>query len=196
MRSAVCVLTVFATGVAAAGQNNSGAQTTSSGVTAEWDVRAYMAAMAADIRRLEPALNSASPAEWVSKGAPDTYVRQLQSSQASMKNLVAATEKLAREPERLSTAMDAYFQMERMELLVSSLLDGIRKYQSPELADDMTRAFSENMVHRDRLRQHIRDLATTREQEYEIVNQEAQRCRGMLSRQAAPEPKPPTRRKK
>ena len=153
-----------------------------------------MQAMAGDLAKMGPIFAQVSPAEWVAKGAPDAYVRQLQSTQASMRGLIAATEKLAREPEKLSTALDAFFQMERMELLIGSLLDGIRRYQSSELADTLSRSFAENTVHRDRLRQHIRDLASTREQEYSIINAEAQRCRGtILQQQPSASPKKPTK---
>jgi hypothetical protein len=154
-----------------------------------------MADMATDIRKLAPIFAEVSPAEWVAKGAPDAYVRQLQSTQASMQNLIVAIDKLAAEPEKLSTALDAFFQLERMELLVASLQDGIRRYQSADLADALTRTLGENTVHRDRLRQHIRDLAGTREQEYAIINQEAQRCRGMISREVPASAKKPVTRK-
>jgi hypothetical protein len=117
-------------------------------------------------------------------------VKQLDSARASARSLVAATSLLAQQPEKLPVALDAFFQMERMELLLTSLRDGIRKYQSGDLADHLNQAFAKDVVHRDRLRQHIRDLASLREQEFQIANEEAQRCRGMLTRQTAPEPRP------
>ena len=149
-----------------------------------------MGALAADIKNLEPLLNSVSPQEWMAKGAPAAYVKQLDSARASARSLVAATSLLAQQPEKLPVALDAFFQMERMELLLTSLRDGIRKYQSGDLADHLNQAFAKDVVHRDRLRQHIRDLANLREQEFQIANEEAQRCRGMLTRQTAPEPRP------
>jgi len=149
-----------------------------------------MGALAADIKNLEPLLNSVNPQEWMAKGAPAAYVKQLDSARASARSLVAATSLLAQQPEKLPVALDAFFQMERMELLLTSLRDGIRKYQSGDLADHLNQAFAKDVVHRDRLRQHIRDLASLREQEFQIANEEAQRCRGMLTRQTAPEPRP------
>jgi hypothetical protein len=135
------------------------------GVTAEWDVRSYMTQLVAD-------------------------VQQSKSSLDAMEHLVAATEDLSRQPEKLSAAIETFFQLERMELLVASLNNGVRKWQSEHTANEMSEALSANMVHRDRLRQHIRDLASARENEQRIMNEEAQRCRGMLTREA---PAPPVR---
>ncbi|MBC8167993.1 MAG: hypothetical protein H7Y20_19250 [Bryobacteraceae bacterium] len=168
-------------------------QTQPAGVTAEWDVRNQMATLSNDVRKLDPLLQYAAPEEWIQRGAPEAYVRQLNSARSSLESLIAATTLLARQPEKLPVALDAFFQMERMELLMTSLRDGIRKYQSGDLADMMNRAFAVNVVHRDRLRQHIRDLANLREQEFQIANEEAQRCRGTLTKQTQPEQRLPAK---
>jgi hypothetical protein len=43
---------------------------------------------------------------------------------------------------------------------------------------------NENGGDRDRLREYVRDLATEKEQEFKIADQEAQRCRGTLMRES------------
>jgi hypothetical protein len=154
------------------------------GTSPEWDVKANMTSLAEDVRRLEPVLVQVQPSGWVEKGAPGTYIKQLQSSKASLQQLIAATDALAQNPDRLTSAIDALFRLERMELLLGSLKEGARKYQSPEIADQLTVLIAQNSIHRDRLRQHISDLAAAREQEIRLMDQEAQRCRSMLSRQA------------
>ena len=158
------------------------------GVAPEWDVRSNMTELSADVAKLQPLLEQLQPREWVNKGAPDTYVKQLQSASASLQHLIAATAALGADPDKLSTALDAFFKMEKMELLLGSLKDGARRYQSPALADRITAAVAANSVHRDRLRQHVSELAAAREQELEIMDQEAQRCRGTLSREGAATP--------
>ena len=156
------------------------------GVAPEWDVKTNLGTLARDAAKLEPLLKQLKPQDWVGRGAPSAYVKQVQSAQFSIEHLIAATQALAQNPERLPLALDAFFEMERMELLITSVRDGVRRYQSPELADALNREFASNSVHKDRLRQYIRELARTREQEYEIVNQEAQRCRGVLTRDPTP----------
>jgi hypothetical protein len=155
----------------------------SQGVSPEWDIKSNMSALASDVRRLEPLLQQVKPEDWVPKGAPDAYIRQLQSSTVSLKHLIAATDGLARDPERLPAALDTFFQLEKMELLLASLREGVRRYQSPTLADQFVALLASNSVHRDRLRQHITDLAAVREQEFQVVDREAQRCRASLSKQ-------------
>ena len=159
---------------------------TENGVAAAWDVRSFMTELDNGVRNLEPLLGSLTPRDWIAKGAPGAYIRQVESTQKSMLSLFEATSKLSHEPERLTAAIDAYFQMERMELLLNSLKEGVRKYQSSEAADRFNVVIGENSVHRDRLRQHVSDLAATREQEFRIVDQEAQRCRGLILRQPEP----------
>jgi len=163
------------------------------GVSADWVVRNSASALADQIHRIEPILNQAKPDEWIAKGAPDAYVRQLRSTQASMQYLIASTDKLVRDPERLTVALEAFFRMESMEGLLGSLRDGIRKYQSPQLADQLNVLLSETANNREKLRQHIVDLAATREQEFQVADQEAQRCRNLLVRET---PAAPNRRSK
>jgi hypothetical protein len=151
------------------------------GISPEWDVKVNMATLAADVKRLEPLLEQVKAADWREKGAPEAYIRQLRSSRASLENLILATAALANDPDRLTTALDAFFRMEKMEILIESLKEGVRKYQSSELADQLTELLASNSIHRDRLRQHIVDLAAAREQELKLMDQEAQRCRSQLS---------------
>lgn len=167
------------------------------GVAAEWEVKTRMAAMASDVGRIEDLLRRVRPQEWIEKGAPDAYMQQLESSRTSMQILIAATEKLAKEPEKLSASLDALFRMDRMDLLLQSLQAGVRKYQGPSLADDIVRFMGDHSRHRDMLRQHSVDLAAARENELKIINAEAQRCRTELSRRNEPEtqPKPLVRRR-
>jgi hypothetical protein len=170
------------------------------GIAAAWDVKSRMAAMAADVGRIEDLLRRVRPNEWIAKGAPDAYLRQLESSQNSMQLLIANTEKLAKEPEKLSVCLDALFRMDNMDLLLQSLQAGVRRYQGPSLADDIVRFMADNSRHRDMLRQHSVELAAARENELKIIDAEAQRCRTELARKNEPEVQqvtpPPARRRK
>ena len=159
------------------------AQEQAAGIAAEWDVKANMKTLAAEVRRLEPVLTQIDPRAWVEKGAPAAYVKQAESVRTAIQHLVGATDKLAQEPEKLTAALDALFRVQYMESLLGSLREGVRKYQSPSMADQISGVLVENAAHREKLRQHIVDLANTREHEIEIMNREAQRCRETISRQ-------------
>lgn len=168
------------------------------GITADWDVKGKMLALANDVARIEDLLARTRPTEWVAKGAPDAYIQQLESCKASFQLLLESAGKLAKDPERLSIALETLFRMDSMDMLLTSLQGGIRKYQGPSLADDIMRFIADNSRHRDVLRQHSVDLAATRENEFKVMSAETQRCRTELARKDAPEtqPRPVVRRRK
>jgi hypothetical protein len=159
----------------------------SGGIAPEWDVRKNLAALAANAQRLQPLLEQLRPQDWISQGAPDTYLAQWKSTQEQVRGLVYSTEQLTREPEKLTAALDAFFRIEALGALLRSLSEGLRKYQNPALADLLLSAAAEGAANRERLRQYIVDLAADKEKQFKVMDQEAQRCRGLLSR------KPPER---
>ncbi len=157
----------------------------SSGVTSEWDIRKILDALSQQASHLKPIIDQVQPAGWQSKGASETYVAQWSTAQAQLKYLLASTDAFARQPERLAIGLDAYFRMQAMETALSSLVEGVRKYQNPALASIMQSVIAENSTNRDRLRQYLQDLANQKEQEFEVADREAQRCRAALLQQPA-----------
>ena len=89
----------------------------------------------------------------------------------------------------MTLALETLFRLQAVESQVNSLVDGVRRYQNPAVGDLLVSVVSANSANRDQLRQYITDLAQTKEQEFKIVDKEAQRCRGSLS--ARPTPAPP-----
>jgi hypothetical protein len=163
------------------------------GVSAPWDVAKEASVLAEQAERLKPILEQLTPAEWQAKGAPAAYVAQLKSTQDEVGYLTDAAAKFGKQPERLTLALETYFRLQSVEMQVTSLVDGVRRYQNPAVGDLLVSVLAANSGNRDQLRQYISDLAQTREDEYRVVDQEAQRCRGNLVRQPAPRstaPKP------
>jgi hypothetical protein len=80
-----------------------------------------------------------------------------------------------------------------MESTLGSLVEGIRKYQNPALADLTQSVMAENSNNLDRLRHYLQDLAAQKEQEFQIADREAQRCRSVLLNQPAPKERKPSR---
>jgi len=160
------------------------------GVSAEWDISQTVAALTAQAVRLKPILDQLTPQEWVSKGAPAAYVTQWQGAQDDLGYLVDSARALDKQPERLTLALDTYFRLQSLEVRLASLVGGVRNYQNPAVGDLLVGVSAENSANRDKLRQYITDLAATKEQEFKIVDQEAQRCRTVLTRPAPPKPAP------
>jgi hypothetical protein len=172
------------------GNQTSSSQTPPS-VSAEWDVSPTLDALSAQARRLKPILDQLTPQEWVAKGAPDTYVLQWKRAQDELGYLVDSAKAVEKQPERLTLALDTYFRLQSLEARLNSLVEGVRNYQNPAVGDLLMGVLAENSANRDKLRQYITDLAATKEQEFQIVDKEAQRCRGVLTQQT---PKPATKK--
>ena len=154
-----------------------------SGVSADWDVSKSVAALSAQAARLKPILDQLTPQQWVAKGAPEAYVQQWRAAQNELGYLVDSAKSLEKQPERLTLALDTYFRLQALETQLHSLADGVRNYQNPAVGDLLVGVLEENSSNRDNLRQYITDLAAQKEQEFQTVDKEAQRCRGILSRQ-------------
>jgi hypothetical protein len=121
--------------------------------------------------------------------ASEWDARKLNTTQVQLKYLISSSEAFSRQPERLSLGLDIYFRMQAVESTLDSLTEGVRKYQNPALASLMQSVISENSTNRDRIRQYLQDLAMQKEQEFQVADREAQRCRATLLRQPAPKTK-------
>src|SRR5579864_6569674 len=165
------------------------------GVSAPWDISQTVGALAAQAERLKPILEQLTPEQWQAKGAPATYVAQWRAAQDEVGYLVSAANALGKQPDKLSLAFETYFRMQAVEGEINSLVEGVRRYQNPAVGDLMISVMAANSSNRDQLRQYITDLAESKEQEFQVVDKEAQRCRGTLVRQGPPRPaaapKPP-----
>jgi hypothetical protein len=161
------------------------------GVSAPWDISQTVTALAAQAERLKPVLEQLTPQQWQSKGAPATYVTQWHAAQDEVGYVLRAADALGKQPDKLSLAFETYFRMQAVEAQINSLVEGVRRYQNPAVGDLMISVMAANSTNRDQLRQYITDLAETKEQEFQIADKEAQRCRGMLVRQAPARPAAP-----
>jgi hypothetical protein len=158
------------------------------GISAEWDLRASLDALAAQTARLVPILEQVRPADW--KGAPGAYAVQLNSARTQAAGLKAVVEALRKDPEKLTTALDVFLRIQSLDSVVRSVIEGVRKYQNPALADLLLGVLSEGGKSQLQLRQYVADLAQLKEAEFQVMEQEAQRCRSTLTRQPKTAKKP------
>jgi hypothetical protein len=163
------------------------AQAQSGGLPPEWEVRQEMATLCDHVQRFKPILDRAKPGNW--RGAPAAYVDQGQRVGAETDYLIGAAQSLAGHPQMLTSALTTYFRMQSLDLMLRSYAEGIRKYQSPALAGELLVALTSAAADREKLRQYILDLAADKEQECRVMDEEAQRCRGLLSRESRGVPK-------
>jgi hypothetical protein len=153
------------------------------GVESEWDLKKMLDSLSAGARRLKPIMEQANPQTWRDAQAAQSYSAQWKSAQNQIQYLNLTADKLVKEPERLTIALETYFRLQALETSVSSLVEGIRKYQNPAVADLLQSALVENLNNRERLKTYLVELAQNKEQEFKIMDKEAQRCRAMISKQ-------------
>jgi len=143
----------------------------------------------ASAARLVPELDKVDPRSWVAKGASETYVAQWQSSKDQARALSDGARALAKNPERLSLALELFFRIEGLEHMLGSIEEGARKYQSAQAAQKLVTLYAEGGANRERFRQYMINLSVEREHQFEVMDKEAQRCRATLM---APAPPPRT----
>jgi hypothetical protein len=156
------------------------------GVQTPWDVRTIITALINDNEHFEPVLEGIHPADWVSKGASPVYTQQLQQAQQQVRDVVNTGKRLAIKTDQLSLALDLYFRLEALDSTARSLEEGVRRYADRPSGDKLAQLIAHNFSAREQFRDYLANLATSEEQNFKVADEEAQRCRGMISREPAP----------
>ena len=154
------------------------------GLETPWSVQKIIAGLQKDSTQLQPLLQQISPQRWSDqKGAPTTYILQWQSAQQQLNDVMSVIKLFAQKTESLSAALDVYFRLEALEVTERALAEGAQKYDTRAISEQLNMLIAHNFDNRQRLRDYLRDLAATTEQNFKIADGEAQRCRGMISKE-------------
>lgn len=156
----------------------------------EWDARRDLPALPAKMKQMLPVLQQLNPHEWVAKGASNAYVQQWKAAQDEVGYLQTSVEALAQQPDRLTVALDVLFRLQAIDTRLGNLVEGIRKYQNPALADMVQWLAGQNGAVRVGLQQYIQEVAVQRETEWKVMESEAQRCRAQ--QMSVPSPRKPS----
>ncbi|SRR5712692_11263748 len=155
------------------------------GVIPDWEVRDLAAALEKHTKVIDGLLNQLKPEEWASQGAPALYVEQLKQAKAFNSYLGDQAAALANNPAKLSLVIDVFLRIEHIQSLLDSLTAGVRAHQNPGLGDLLATAVAQNAATREKLKEYTRELAVEREKEWQIANDEAQRCRATIVKRPA-----------
>ena len=168
------------------------AQTAS--VPQAWDITKTLRAVSAGVTRIMPILEQIRPQEWVAQGASDTYATQWKESIVQANAISTSAQALLPHPEKLPDTLQLLFRMQAFHAELASVGEGLRKYQNPALADLMFSVAAEDGPAREQLQQYAVDMANEKEQQFQIADREAQRCRGTLSRESPAGRRAPARK--
>lgn len=156
------------------------------GLEAPWDVKAILAALNAQNAKLKPLLDALHPQQWLDNGAPPAYVTQYQDAETRIGDTQQAAAALAQRTESLPLALETYFRMEALENVARSVEECVRKYGDRPAADRLSELIAQDFNNRQRLRSYLQDLSVERDAEFKIADEEAQRCRGIISQEPPP----------
>ena len=165
------------------------AQTTSAappeaGLETPWNLRQTIADVLKQVDQLGPVLQRLNPQQWSqAKGAPDAYIAQHATAKRQLNDLAIATKLFAQKPESLSLGLDLYFRLEALDVTARSLENGTREYADRASADKLSQLIAADFTSRQQLQSYFTDLARTEEENFKIADEEAQRCRGIISRE-------------
>ena len=193
--SYVVVIAVLITGVNAQAQSpppQASQPNTDAGIETPWDARKLLFELNTRNQQLKPLLESIDPQAWYDqKGASGAYISQWHTAQDQLKYAEISVQKLSLDTESIAACLDAYFRMEALESTERSLLEGARKYGERSIAEQLDQLIARNFNDRERFRTYMVDLSVNKEHLFKIADQEAQRCRGMISKEAPPAAKKP-----
>jgi hypothetical protein len=151
------------------------------GLETPWEMTPVLQELSAHARRIAPLLEKVSVNAWVEKGASDTYLAQRQSAREQAQALAAEAAALAKNPEKLSASLMVLFRLQALETMLTSLGEGARRYQSARDAQELATVAAQSGAGRERLQRYIVNLAAEREHDLEVMDREAQRCRGIVT---------------
>jgi hypothetical protein len=154
------------------------------GIENAWNLRPMLESLAERNQQLAPILSSLKPQQWCDqKGAPTTYILQSQLAQQQVKDVATSISALMQQTDNLSLGLDLYFRFEALEMTSRSLLEGANKYADRVTAQKLGAQLAQNFADRERFRDYLKDLAASTQQNFKIADAEAQRCRGMISKE-------------
>lgn len=157
------------------------------GLETPWDVRNILAGISADIAELKTLVAGMQPQQWHDRGgAPTTYILQWQTAQRQLNDVAAAGKLFTAQTESLPLALDEYFRLEALEVTLRSLTEGALSYGDRPAADHINQLLARDFNQRERLRAYLSELASSTEQNFKIADAEAQRCRGIISKEPPP----------
>jgi hypothetical protein len=165
------------------------------GLQAPWDVKQMLNELNAENEKLQPLIAQMHPQEWLDNGAPPAYASQYLEARTRMDDQIRAVKRLSLQTDSLPVALDTYFRMEAFEVIAHSLGECIRKYGDRDMAEELSRLTAQEFTNRQKFREYLRDLSTERDQEFKVADEEAQRCRGMISGEPLRSQERKTRRK-
>ena len=145
-----------------------------------WQVEELAQSIVENVETAGKVVVELRPGEWVQDGAPEAYVDQHAALLDEMEQAKLSALALGRQPESLTSAVDTYLWLDRVDGLLASVTAGVRRYYNGAVADLLDSARNRNEDGISTIKAYVRQLAVYVEASMEVANREAQRCRDEL----------------
>jgi 5'-3' exonuclease len=166
------------------------------GVPPEWNVRAQLDELKSRFAAISPALEKVNLQRWKDEGVASAYLDQFTNIQTQLKSLSLAIADLRQTPEKLSVALEIFLRFDSLDAMQRAVMEAVRKYEAPELSEEIEARFVESAPARNQFRTYLLDLAALRDSEHAVLQHEAERCRVEKNAPAPPPvPKPVVKKK-
>jgi hypothetical protein len=152
-----------------------------------WDTPQLFTALINANVKLQPVLKQIHPNEW--KDAPASYQDLWQGAVKANQALQTHAAAVAKTPDNLAESLRLLEEVRDLNESMLQLSAGVRQYQNPSLADLIDGMLAEAKPARDAYSQRVLDLAAQREEQCDVADHEAQRCRAQLSNQTSKQTK-------
>jgi hypothetical protein len=155
------------------------------GLQPNWELKPHAEKLGKDIARLRPLYERLNPGEWLANGAAPAYQKQWTDFLNQVGYVQNVSSRLAAQPDRLSIAVETMVRLETLMQNGTSIAQAVRRYQNPAIAEVLEGELSAAGAEREWLRKLVSDLSSTREQELDAAEREAQRCRTQIMKPGA-----------
>lgn len=145
------------------------------GVAAPWEAKKVFEEIAAESGRVRADLEPLLKEGW--SGAGEVYANQIGDVIEQLRYLERAAREAGDAPESLSKGFAVYFRAESVELLLNSVVEGVRRYRNPALAELLEGRQRDLERRRQDVRRYLAELVEVMERECRVAREEAYRCR-------------------
>lgn len=149
------------------------------GTMPPWEVAAIAENLEAQADQAEQILTGIKPEEWPPAGAA-AYAAQREALLVELGHLKNSARAMAAAPERLPLVVDTFLWIDRTNSMMVSITDGVRRYQNAAVADLLESARGQYSGAGEKLKEYMRQLAVSVDEQMQIAHEEAQRCRTEL----------------
>lgn len=145
-----------------------------------WQVEELAQSIVKNVDTAGKVIMELRPREWIQDGAPQAYVEQHATLIEEMEQVKLSAMALGREPESLTYTVDTYLWLDRVDILLSSVTGGVRRYFNSAVADVLDSVRNRNSDGVATIKAYMRQLAVHVEDTLEVAHREAQRCREQI----------------